>query len=156
MLAFTAPAQAATQINLQGGSGFAGTFTGRVLNAGTFSQIFTFELPRAGTTAAAVITIAADAQSNINFTSVTLNDQQFTLSPSGFVESGSIMLKTMAGTQTIVVSGTSGGTASYGGSIAFSAMGVPEPSTWACLILGFGVLGSTMRRRRAARAPDYA
>ena len=28
---------------------------------------------------------------------------------------------------------------------------VPEPATWAMLILGFGVIGSAMRRRRAAR-----
>jgi hypothetical protein len=32
------------------------------------------------------------------------------------------------------------------------AANVPEPSTWAVTILGFGLLGATMRRRRAALA----
>ena len=31
--------------------------------------------------------------------------------------------------------------------------GVPEPSTWALLILGFGAIGFSMRRRRAAAKP---
>ena len=30
--------------------------------------------------------------------------------------------------------------------------GVPEPATWAMLIAGFGLVGATMRRRRAAIA----
>ncbi|MBX3484197.1 NF038122 family metalloprotease [Phenylobacterium sp.] len=35
---------------------------------------------------------------------------------------------------------------------AYQAFGVPEPSTWAVTILGFGLLGAAMRRRRAALA----
>lgn len=32
----------------------------------------------------------------------------------------------------------------------FGSNGVPEPSTWAMLVLGFGAAGAAMRRRRAA------
>jgi hypothetical protein len=32
---------------------------------------------------------------------------------------------------------------------------VPEPATWALMLIGFGAVGSTMRRRRAAR-PSFA
>lgn len=30
--------------------------------------------------------------------------------------------------------------------------GVPEPATWAMLVLGFGVAGSALRRSRSVRA----
>lgn len=32
--------------------------------------------------------------------------------------------------------------------ISFSSAAVPEPPTWAMFILGFGVIGSQLRRRR--------
>ena len=34
--------------------------------------------------------------------------------------------------------------------------GIPEPSTWAMLIAGFGLTGAAMRRRRAGQAPATA
>ncbi len=36
------------------------------------------------------------------------------------------------------------------------AAGVPEPATWAMMILGFGVVGGGLRRRRAAMRPSFA
>ena len=33
---------------------------------------------------------------------------------------------------------------------------VPEPATWAMLILGFGVIGGAMRRRKAVASPAFA
>jgi PEP-CTERM motif-containing protein len=36
-----------------------------------------------------------------------------------------------------------------GASLRISAVGVPEPSTWALMILGFGAAGAVLRRRRA-------
>lgn len=51
-----------------------------------------------------------------------------------------------AGTYTLHITGTRGGNTQYSGGIAFAA--VPEPTTWAMLLLGFGVVGFAMRRRR--------
>jgi hypothetical protein len=44
--------------------------------------------------------------------------------------------------------GTSSG--SFGGSVAFTAAAaaVPEPGTWAMMLVGFGAIGFSMRRRR--------
>jgi hypothetical protein len=38
------------------------------------------------------------------------------------------------------------------GEVTFAPTGVPEPATWMTLILGFGLLGGTLRRRRTVAA----
>lgn len=40
--------------------------------------------------------------------------------------------------------------------IVTEVRGVPEPSTWALLILGFGAVGATMRRRRQTTSVSFA
>ena len=63
-----------------------------------------------------------------------------------------------AGTlNTITVNYLSRGQFSYGGNITFNAGGVtpvtpvvPEPATWAMMLVGFGALGAAMRRRKGA------
>lgn len=50
-----------------------------------------------------------------------------------------------AGTQRILVNGSSGPTGTFSGLLTLS--GVPEPSTWSLMILGFGFTGAAMRRR---------
>jgi hypothetical protein len=42
------------------------------------------------------------------------------------------------------------------GSALLGAGGVPEPATWAMMILGFGVVGGAMRRRRTTVRVAYA
>lgn len=53
---------------------------------------------------------------------------------------------------TIQIDGFSRGNGSFGGNATFTPAitAVPEPSTWAMLILGFGVVGYSLRRRRNA------
>src|SRR5881275_504720 len=65
-----------------------------------------------------------------------------------------------AGTYTLTMQGTRGAIGSYGGNVAFEApvgldpaIGeVPEPGTWALMLLGFCATDWLLRRRRAGRA----
>jgi len=53
-----------------------------------------------------------------------------------------------ASTYTLSINGNNSGAGSLGGSITIR-QAVPEPSTWAMMLLGFGAVGFAMRRRRA-------
>ncbi|MES2904417.1 MAG: FxDxF family PEP-CTERM protein [Pseudomonadota bacterium] len=55
-----------------------------------------------------------------------------------------------AGNFTLTVQGTPGTeNGSFGGSVAFVAQSaVPEPSTWAMMLFGFGAMGVAIRRRK--------
>ncbi|WP_176268071.1 FxDxF family PEP-CTERM protein [Qipengyuania atrilutea] len=145
----------AVEVVLEEGDG--GTLTGEfgaVVRAsgesGDFTREFTFTLPVDGTTAASISTVRVDAMTDINFTSVLLNGVAFSLSPNGGVEFGSIEgLATLAGVQTLVVNGFSGGNGSFAGTISFvPTAAVPEPGTWALLMLGFAAVGFSMRRKK--------
>ena len=60
-----------------------------------------------------------------------------------------------AGTYTLTVQGTRGDSGSFGGNVAFEAGhpgDVPEPATWAMMMLGFGAVGWQLRRRSSTLA----
>lgn len=61
------------------------------------------------------------------------------------------------GTFTLSISGTPASqNAALGGTLAFrSVAAVPEPGTWALMLLGFGAVGFSMRRRRQTGAHIY-
>jgi PEP-CTERM motif len=54
----------------------------------------------------------------------------------------------------IIVTGISRGNGSYGGNIAFApnTASVPEPATWAMMLLGFAGIGWQLRRKRSGAA----
>lgn len=48
---------------------------------------------------------------------------------------------------TLSVNWSATGNASYGGQLTFVPGGIPEPMTWAMMIIGFAAIGFAMRRR---------
>ena len=57
-----------------------------------------------------------------------------------------------AGVYTLWVNGTNSSTGSLAGTITITDHGVPEPATWAMMLLGFGAIGLQLRRRRTTQA----
>ena len=131
----------------------AGTFGNNDLTvaSGKFSDTFTFT-----TTLDRVVSViltssmpAGDFSRNVNFVSngVRLNSTVVPVVTSGMVELRELFnFRLPAGTSTITVSGSSGANGSYIGQLLFG--GVPEASTWALMILGFGAVGAALRRQR--------
>jgi hypothetical protein len=111
---------------------------------GTFTDTLKFTTAVSGDTSAA-ITITAYSKFFSAF-SATLDGHALTGVLTNGAETFTIDISSLAaGLQTLVISGTSKGSAGYSGNIAAP---VPEPSTWALSILGFGLIGGMLRSRR--------
>jgi hypothetical protein len=71
-----------------------------------------------------------------------------------------------AGAYKVVYGVTNWGDTQYDSALAFDALaingrevpvtGVPEPATWAMMLIGFGLIGSAMRKRRQTMRVTYA
>jgi hypothetical protein len=97
----------------------------------------------------------SDWRDNIDFAcltcSVRLDSTAFTL-----ISTRSLDVFTLnpivlgAGVHTLTLTGnvTAGPTASYSGTMNFDVAGVPEPATWAMMLVGFGGIGMALRRKR--------
>jgi hypothetical protein len=152
-----APATAATEIVLEGNpvnDTLSGNFGANVIGPGMFTSEFFFDVPEEGAVSSTVSTIIVRGFADIDFTSVMLNGTPFTLTNGADgSEFGTISnLFVNAGRQDLVVSGmVADGVGSFGGTISFvpETMGaVPEPGTWALMLLGFAAVGFSLRRRK--------
>lgn len=93
---------------------------------------------------------------DLDLTSVTVNGVALTITRTagGLIESSGTSNVNIFGGQlnNITVTGVSRGLGSYGGNLTFIPTAVPEPGTWAMMLLGFGAIGFSMRRRRRVTA----
>jgi hypothetical protein len=127
----------------------SGVFGSTGLSGGDFTDIIQFELPAAGLTSATITSILVNPTTDVTFTSVFLNDMAFEIKQTADPEYWFLKnLPTLSGTQTLTINGTSGAAGSYGGTVAFASGAVPEPATWAMMILGFGMVGAGLRMAR--------
>ncbi|MYN29062.1 FxDxF family PEP-CTERM protein [Duganella levis] len=152
MMLTVAGASAATTVTLTGaGSSYTGGFNVTHSSAGSFTDEFIISPEFPSTTVSAVLsTIGFEPSQYITFSSVKLNGIALTLSnlnpgvlaytPSEFALSGPI---------TLTVVGSSGGNASYSGTINLTV--VPEPEGYALMLAGLGVVGYISRRKRHAK-----
>jgi hypothetical protein len=130
-----------------------------------FNDTFTFTIMGApGQVNAQVSTILLDGVQNIDFGSIMLDGYAFTLTSApgaakqysccGVGGLGSVTLGT--GDHTINMIGTLTGlySGSYSGTLNVQPVrgAVPEPGTWAMMLLGFGAIGMATRRRGTKNA----
>ena len=52
-----------------------------------------------------------------------------------------------SGQYTLTINGNNSNTGSLGGSVTITEAAVPEPATWALMLIGFGAVGWQLRRR---------
>ena len=157
--------------NFMARPGPGGTFSANLGNsgiaAGTFTDFFTFTLPASGLGSGTVTTSTSlfGDTTDLDFTSVFINDIPVTImrtaGPGGaavFESASANGIPITAGVlNTLTVNGVSRGAGAYGGQISFiPTAGVPEPSTWALLLVGFGLTGAAMRYRRRSTKIAYA
>lgn len=117
-----------------------------------FDDSFIFTVPFARKVTVTVFSQMLNPfKDNINFINpqgAQLNGNNFDILSTGVIESRTITMLIGAGDHTIRLRGSAGSELSeYSGLISLG--GVPEPTSWALMILGFGVIGAAMRRRRA-------
>jgi hypothetical protein len=146
------------------GSSYVGLFgnldpdQGKVAGFGyqSFTDNFTFSLPsgvRSGSASGLIGTLGFRLlRTDVDFTSVTLNGKPFNVIFEDLLGADLQLLSATpltAGLQSLSVSGNSQRFGSYLGKLTFTpaAAAVPEPTTWAFMILGFGMVGGMMRRR---------
>lgn len=146
-ITFTSPAADGSFSGMFGDTGVS-----NAPGTNSFTDTFTFTLPAGVTSSTISSTFTSDPSNNIDFTSVTLDGTPFTVGSTGQNEFQFLNGLSVNGLQTLVVAGTSGGNGSYSGAIDFSLAGgagaVPEPASWALMILGFGGAGALIRKRR--------
>ncbi|MDO9433234.1 MAG: FxDxF family PEP-CTERM protein [Phenylobacterium sp.] len=126
------------------------------IGAGAFSETFEFNFPVAGTASTGVTSIRVSKATDINFTSVLLNGKAFNIVNGVFDSAILENWPVAAGLQTLFVSGTSGGNGSYSVDLSFAPSAVPEPATWAMMIIGFTGAGVAIRRRRRDDSVAFA
>lgn len=141
---------------------FAGAFFNTGIAAGAFTDTFTFTLPSDGFGSGTVTTSAnfVGSANDLDFTSVLINGVAADLTSAGggvFESAYKNMIPIVAGQlNTITVTGFSRGNGAYGGQASFIPSAVPEPATWAMMLVGFAMLGAASRYRRRSQAVVYA
>ena len=129
-------------------AGLASTVTG----SGAFTDTFNFTIPIPGNASSTLASIVIGGLTNINFGSVTLNSAAgsapFTINSGALDQATLTLASVLPGVASIVVNGSvvNGTGGSYGGAVNIAP--IPEPATWAMMILGMGMVGFGLRLRR--------
>ena len=159
LLATAAPAAATTFIT-ESGPAADGSLSWDFGNdggipAGAFEDTFDIFLPAAGLGDGSVTATFTSKSTELKFTAVSFAGLGFTLFNFSGEHGGDLApTAVLGGHQLLDIKGVSPGIAGdYTGTLSFTPGGVPEPATWALMILGFGGAGAMLRRRKVFAVP---
>lgn len=137
---------------------FGAVLSGTPGTSTAIDDTFTFNLIGAGVANGQVSTVLLEGAQDVNFSSITLDGLYSFVKTSNDPGPETWTLNPVAigdGMHTIVVLGTLlGTTGSYSGTLNVQA--VPEPATWAMMLLGFGAIGLSFRSRRRRAQSTFA
>ena len=135
------------------------------LPSGTFTDRFLFTIPQNGIGGGSLSTTfagIAGGPTDLDFLSVVFNNgtNDFVVSTgaSNGSESGGLSnIPITAGVQnSLTVTYLSRGQGSFGGNLAFTPNAIPEPASWAMMLMGFAGMGMVIRRRKQKAKVSYA
>ena len=128
---------------------------------GDFTDIYTFTIPDGGLASGSITTNTSflGASTDLDLVTVFFNGVQLTGTGVGLNEAYFANAVPIFANQlnTITINGFSRGNGSYGARGSFvPTAAIPEPGVWAMMVLGFGVLGYSIRRRRLNYKLNFA
>jgi hypothetical protein len=134
---------------------------------GTFSDTYQFRVGADGVGSGNLSTSFSTSLAEILISSIVINGATYFATPNGTgtgqtfsvsdIPITSFFNPSSPGTvNTIVVNGqVRGETGSYQGGLTFNASAVPEPATWAMMLVGFGAIGAISRSQRRSIAVRF-
>ena len=140
------------------GTPFSPSITASFFNGFTtstsFDDSFTFTIPQNGLGSGSISTSYSSGTANkLTITGLFVNGISYALTSTAVGQSATVgnIPITLGALNTIRVTGFTNGSGVYSGTATFAASVVPEPSVWALMIAGFGIVGMSLRRRRVTR-----
>ena len=119
---------------------------------GVFTDTFDFFLPTGKAGASVITTLSGEADNDLTFSGITFNGAGGAIDTGGGASMAHVSLQPISGggAQELIITGTGGSAATFGGTVNFvlADATVPESATWALMIVGFGGVGALARARR--------